>query len=223
MLATKKLYYKGEPKRGFAPSLKSLPLPLDKGKGKKGIGLIKNIISPIETEIIEKLTAGTRVLISGVIYTARDAAHYRLIQALNKGNRLPFDLKGQTLYYMGPSPARPGMIIGSAGPTTSSRMDIYTPRLIAAGIRAMIGKGNRSPEVREAIKKYKAVYLAAIGGAGALLHKSIKQVEAIAYEDLGAEAILRLNVESFPAIVANDIYGEDLFEQGKAKYQRGRK
>ena len=162
---------------------------------------------------------GTRVLISGIIYSARDAAHYRLIQALDKGNELPFNLKGQTLYYMGPSPAKPGQVIGSAGPTTSSRMDIYTPRLIAAGIRAMIGKGNRSLAVREAIKRYKAVYLATIGGAGALLAKSIKQVEIIAYEDLGAEAILRLNVESFPAIVANDIYGQDLFEQGKVKYQ----
>jgi len=169
---------------------------------------------------MEKLTVGTRVLISGVIYTARDAAHQRLVQALDKGDSLPFDLNGQTLYYMGPSPAKPGQIIGSAGPTTASRMDTYTPRLIAAGIRAMIGKGNRSPEVREAIKKYKAVYFATIGGAGALLAKSIKQAEVIAYEDLGTEAILRLTVENFPAIVANDIYGEDLFEQGKAKYQR---
>jgi len=121
---------------------------------------------------------------------------------------------------MGPSPARAGEVIGSAGPTTSSRMDTYTPRLIAAGIRAMIGKGNRSPAVKEAIKEYKAVYFTTIGGAGALLAKSIKQVEVIAYEDLGTEAILRLNVEDFPAIVANDIYGEDLFDQGKAKYQR---
>ena len=179
-----------------------------------------HITSPIRPESIEKLTAGTNVLISGVIYTARDAAHHRLTQALDKGNRLPFDLNGQTLYYMGPSPARPGQVIGSAGPTTSGRMDIYTPRLIAAGIRAMIGKGSRSPAVKEAIKKYKAVYLATIGGAGALIAKSIKRVEVIAYEDLGAEAILRLNVEDFPAIVANDIYGEDLFEQGKARYQR---
>ena len=181
-----------------------------------------NITSPIDAEIIEKLTVGTRVLISGVIYTARDAAHQRLSQALDRGDRLPFDLKGQTLYYMGPSPARPGQIMGSAGPTTSSRMDIYTPRLIAAGIRAMIGKGSRSPEVREAIRKYKAVYLVTIGGAGALLAKSVKQAEVIAYEDLGAEAILRLTVDSFPAVVANDIYGKDLFEQGKAKYQKGK-
>ena len=182
-----------------------------------------NITSPIDTETIEKLRVGTQVLISGVIYTARDAAHKRLIQALDRGEKLPFDLNGQTLYYMGPSPARPGQVIGSAGPTTSSRMDIYTPRLIAAGIRAMIGKGSRSPEVREAIKRYKAIYFATIGGAGALLHRAIKQAEVIAYEDLGTEAILRLNVENFPAIVANDIYGEDLFEQGKAKYQRGGK
>jgi len=182
--------------------------------------LISNITSPIDAETIEKLTVGTKVLISGVIYTARDAAHRRLIQALDKGDKLPFDLAGQTLYYMGPSPARPNHIIGSAGPTTSGRMDIYTPRLIAAGIRAMIGKGSRSAEVKEAIKKYKAVYFAAIGGAGALLAKSIKQVEVVAYEDLGAEAILRLNVDNFPAIVANDIYGNDLFEQGKARYRR---
>ena len=178
-----------------------------------------HITSPIDTEIIEKLTVGTRVLISGVIYAARDAAHRRLIQVLDKGDKLPFDLDGQTLYYMGPSPAKPGQVIGSAGPTTSGRMDIYTPRLIALGIRAMIGKGNRSLAVKEAIKKYKAVYFATIGGAGALLAKSIKQVKVIAYEDVGTEAILQLNVENFPAIVANDVYGEDLFEQGKARYQ----
>ena len=181
-----------------------------------------HIASPIDDKTIEQLTAGTQVLISGVVYTARDAAHHRLIQALDKGERLPFELNGQTLYYMGPSPAKPGQTIGSAGPTTSSRMDIYTPRLIAAGIRAMIGKGSRSPAVREAIKEYKAVYFATIGGAGALLAKSIKQVEVIAYEDLGAEAILRLNVENFLAIVANDIYGNDLFEQSKVKYRRGK-
>ncbi len=181
---------------------------------------IMHITSPIETETIEKLTAGTQVLISGIIYVARDAAHQRLIQALDKKGELPFDPNGQTIYYMGPSPAKPGQVIGSAGPTTSSRMDIYTPRLIAAGIKAMIGKGNRSPAVKEAIKKYKAIYFAAIGGAGALLAKSIKQAEVIAYEDLGTEAILRLKIDNFPAIVANDIYGGDLFEQGKAKYQR---
>jgi len=180
-----------------------------------------HIKSPIDAETIEKLTAGTKVLLSGVIYTARDAAHQRLVQALDRGDRLPFDLSGQTLYYMGPSPARPGQIIGSAGPTTSSRMDGYTPLLLAAGIRAMIGKGSRSPAVRDAIKKHKAVYFAATGGAGALLSKCIKQAEVIAYKELGAEAVLRLTVEDFPAIVANDIYGGDIFEQGKANYRRG--
>jgi fumarate hydratase subunit beta len=181
-----------------------------------------HITSPIDAETIEKLTVGTMVSISGIIYTARDAAHLRLIQALDSGSSLPFDLSGQTIYYMGPSPAKPGQAIGSAGPTTSGRMDIYTPRLIAAGIKAMIGKGSRSPEVKEAIRQHKAVYLAAIGGTGALLAKSVKQAEIIAYEDLEAEAIRRLNVDNFPAIVANDIYGGDLFEEGKAKYQRRR-
>jgi len=178
------------------------------------------ITSPLDAKTVRELTVGTPVLISGVIYTARDAAHQRLIEALDNRERLPFPIKGQTIYYTGPSPARPGRIIGSAGPTTSSRMDMYTPRLLAAGMRAMIGKGNRSPEVREAIQKYKAVYFVAIGGAGALLAQSIKKVEVIAYEDLGTEAIHLLTVENFPAIVANDIYGEDLFEQGKAKYRR---
>lgn len=181
---------------------------------------IMRITSPVDSKVIDKLTAGTQVLISGVIYSARDAAHQRLVQALDKGEKLPFDPAGQTIYYMGPSPARPGQVIGSAGPTTSSRMDVYTPRLIAAGIRAMIGKGNRSPAVREAIKKHKAIYFAAIGGAGAVLAKTIKRAEVIAYEDLGAEAVLRLTVEDFPAVVANDIHGGDLFEQGKARYQR---
>jgi len=179
-----------------------------------------HITSPIDAKTIKELTVGTPVLISGVIYTARDAAHKRLVQALDKREKLPFPLRGQTIYYTGPSPARPGRIIGSAGPTTSTRMDIYTPRLLAAGIRAMIGKGSRSMEVREAMQKYKAVYFVATGGAGALLAQCIKKVEIIAYDDLGPEAIRLLTVENFPAIVANDIYGEDLFEQGKAKYRR---
>lgn len=183
---------------------------------------IMHIKSPIDAKIIEKLTVGTQVLISGIVYTARDAAHQRLTRALDKGDKLPFDLNGQTLYYMGPSPAKPGQVIGSAGPTTSGRMDIYTPRLITAGIRAMIGKGSRSPAVREAIKKYRAIYFVTTGGAGALLAKSIKKADVMAYEDLGTEAILRLDVEDFPAIVANDVYGEDLFEQGKTRYQRAR-
>ena len=180
----------------------------------------KKITTPLTDGVIEQLHAGDAVEITGTIYVGRDSAHKRMIAALDAGEQLPFDPQGQTLYYMGPSPAKPGQIIGSAGPTTSGRMDIYTPRLIAAGIKAMIGKGSRSPAVREAIKEHKAVYLVTIGGAGALLAKSITQAEVIAYEDLGAEAILRLNVENFPAIAANDIYGADLFEQGKAKYQR---
>ena len=179
-----------------------------------------NITSPISAENVEKLKAGTKVLISGVIYTARDAANKRLIQALEKGEKLPFDIKGQTIYYLGPSPTRPGQIIGAAGPTTSRRMDGYTPKLLSNGLRAIIGKGNRSSETRDALKQYKAVYFAATGGAGALLNKTIKKAEVVAYEDLGTEAILRLTVKDFPAVVANDSYGGDIFEEGKAKYQR---
>ncbi len=163
---------------------------------------------------------GTRVLISGVVYTARDAAHRRLVEALAKGGKPPFNLEGQTLYYTGPSPARPGQVIGAAGPTTSSRMDIYTPPLLAAGLKAMMGKGNRSPEVKEAISKHRAIYLATIGGAGALLARAIKKAEVVAYPDLGVEAILRLEVRDFPAIVAVDAYGGDLFQQGRASYQK---
>jgi fumarate hydratase subunit beta len=181
-----------------------------------------NINSPIEPDVIDKLTVGTRVLISGVIYTARDAAHKRIIESLDSGEELLFDPRGQTIYYAGPSPARPGQVIGSIGPTTSGRMDAYTPRLLAYGLRAMIGKGNRSTEVREALVQYKGVYLVAVGGAAALIARSIKQAEVVAYEDLGPEAIRRLTVEGFPAIVANDAHGGDLFEQGKAEYRRGR-
>ena len=181
-----------------------------------------NISSPIEPDIIDNLTAGTRVLISGIIYTGRDAAHKRIIESLDSGEELTFELQGQTIYYAGPSPARPGQVIGSVGPTTSGRMDVFTPRLLAAGLRAMIGKGNRSAAVREAIAQYRGVYLVAVGGAAALIARSIKQVEVVAYEDLGPEAIRRLTVEDFPAIVANDAFGGDLFEQGKAGYRRGR-
>jgi fumarate hydratase subunit beta len=178
-----------------------------------------NIKTPLDEGTIEKLKAGDQVFITGVIYTARDAAHKRLVEALDKGEKLPLDLTNQTIYYMGPSPAKPGQAIGSAGPTTSGRMDSYAPHLMASGLKGMIGKGNRSQAVKDAIKKYKAVYFAAIGGAGALISKSIKKAEVIAYEDLGAEAIRRLEVENFPATVINDIYGGDLYEQGKAKYQ----
>jgi fumarate hydratase subunit beta len=179
-----------------------------------------NITSPINPKAIGELTVGTSVLISGVIYTARDAAHQRIIQALENREKPPFELKGQTIYYTGPSPAPPGRIIGAAGPTTSRRMDAYTPRLLAAGVKVFIGKGGRSAEVRMALRKYKAVYLAAAGGAGALLASAIKEAEVIAYEDLGPEAVMKLTVENFPAVVANDIYGGDLFEMGRKEYKR---
>ncbi|MBN1644110.1 MAG: Fe-S-containing hydro-lyase [Dehalococcoidales bacterium] len=176
---------------------------------------------PLSDGVIEKLRAGTQVLISGIIYAVRDAAHRRLIQSLDKGEKLPFEIRGQTIYYMGPSPARPGQIIGAAGPTTSARMDVFTPRLIESGLKGMIGKGERSAAVKDALKKYKAVYFVTIGGAGALLSKTIKKSEPVAYEELGAEAILKLTVEDFPAVVCNDIYGGDLFEQAKTRYRRG--
>jgi fumarate hydratase subunit beta len=141
-----------------------------------------------------------------------------MVEALDKGETLPFDIKGQTIYYMGPSPAPPGRVIGAAGPTTSARMDVYTPRLFAAGLKGMIGKGTRSLEVRDALKKHKAVYMAAVGGAGALLSKTITKSEVIAYPELGPEAILKLEVKDFPATVINDIYGEDLYVEGKKQY-----
>ncbi len=168
------------------------------------------------------LKAGESVLLSGTLYTARDAAHKRMVDALERGEKLPFDIKGQTLYYTGPSPAPPGRVIGSAGPTTSSRMDEFTPRLLAAGLKGMIGKGPRSPEVREAIKKYRAVYFAAVGGAGALLSKAIVSAEVVAYEDLGPEAVLRLEVKDFPATVINDISGRDLYEEGRQEFRVNR-
>jgi fumarate hydratase subunit beta len=178
---------------------------------------IWNITSPFDERAIKRLRAGDFVSISGVIFTARDAAHKRLVEALKSGN-LPVDIKGQTIYYMGPSPAKPGRVIGSCGPTTSGRMDSFTPELLAFGIKAMMGKGERSSEVREAIKKYKAVYLVTYGGAGALLARSVKKAEVVAYPELGAEAIMRLEVEDFPAIVANDFSGGDLFEREIRKY-----
>jgi fumarate hydratase subunit beta len=180
---------------------------------------VQSIGSPLDEETIKKLKAGDRILITGVIYAARDAAHKRMVETLDRGDNLPFDMNNQIIYYMGPTPARPGQVIGSAGPTTSGRMDSYALGLIAAGLRGMVGKGRRSQAVKDAIKKYKAVYFAAIGGTGALISRSIKKAEVIAYEDLGVEAILRLEVKDFPATVINDIYGGDLYEQGKAKYQ----
>ncbi len=180
--------------------------------------MLKKITFPLTDKAFAALKAGDYVLLSGILYVARDAAHRRIIEALDRGEALPFDIKGQTLYYMGPSPAPPGRVIGSAGPTTSKRMDIYTPRLLAAGLKGMIGKGVRSDEVKKAIKKYKAVYFAAVGGAGALISKTIVKSEVIAYSELGPEAILRLEVKDFPVTVINDVYGGDLYIEGKKKY-----
>jgi fumarate hydratase subunit beta len=177
------------------------------------------VYTPLTDEVIEKLRAGDKVELTGIIYVARDSAHKRFVEALSKGEPLPFDPKGQVIYYMGPSPAPPGKPIGSAGPTTSGRMDPYTIPLLEAGIKGMIGKGERSPQVKEALKKYKAVYFATLGGAAALIASRIKEAKVIAYEDLGAEAVMRLYVEDFPVIVVNDIYGGDAYEAGRAAYR----
>jgi len=177
------------------------------------------LTTPLTDEAIAQLRAGDEVQITGVIYVGRDAAHARLIAALDAGEALPFDPRGQIIYYMGPSPARPGRPIGSAGPTTSYRMDPYTPRLLAQGVKGLIGKGNRSAEVRAALQQHRAVYFAATGGAAALIADSIKEAQIIAYEDLGAEALLKLRVEGLPAIVVNDVYGGDAYEEGQARYR----
>lgn len=169
------------------------------------------ITTPLADEDIAKLKTGDRVFINGVIYTARDAAHRRMIELLDTGADLPFDVRGQIIYYTGPAPAKPGAVIGSCGPTTSYRMDPYAPRLIQRGLKGMIGKGARSDEVKQAMMTHKAVYFAAIGGLGALLAKTVKEAEVIAYPDLGPEAIRRLVVKNFPAIVAIDISGEDIY------------
>ncbi len=176
------------------------------------------ITTPLTDKVIKSLKTGDKVLISGVVYTARDAAHKRLVEAIKDKEKLPFNLKGQIIYFTGPTPAPPGMVIGSAGPTTSSRMDAFSPILIKKGLKAMIGKGPRSKAVIDAIKKYKAVYFAAVGGAAALLSKRIKKAEIIAYEELGTEAIRRLEIEDFPVIVVNDVYGNDLYIHGKRRY-----
>jgi fumarate hydratase subunit beta len=178
------------------------------------------IQTPLTDEMVEKLKIGDKVLVSGFIYTGRDAAHKRLVELVNKGQPLPFDIKGQIIYYVGPTPPKPGKVIGSAGPTSSYRMDPYAPVLLAKGLKGMIGKGSRGKEVIDAMKKYKAVYFAATGGAGALLSKRIKNSEVVAYADLGPEAIRKIEIEDFPAIVVNDTYGRDLYEEGKRKYKK---
>lgn len=180
--------------------------------------MAKNIISPMAPEVLANLKAGDQVLITGVLYVARDAAHKRMVEAIDRGEDLPFDIQGQTIYYMGPSPAKPGEVIGAAGPTTSGRMDAYAPRLMEIGLKGMIGKGARTRPVLDAIQEYKAVYFAGIGGAGALISKCIKKAEVIAYDDLGAEALRRIEVVDFPATVINDMHGGNLYAEGKARF-----
>jgi len=177
------------------------------------------IQTPVTDDIITKLKAGDHVLITGMIYTGRDMAHKYMVEGHQKGEKLPFDIRGQILYYTGPTPAPPGRPIGSAGPTTSYRMDKYAPYLLELGLKGMIGKGPRGQEVKDAIKKHKAVYFAAIGGAGALISKAIHKAELIAYPELGTEAVMRLEVEDFPAVVVNDVYGGDLYRMGVEKYK----
>ena len=180
----------------------------------------RHINAPLKKEELTKLNAGDYVYITGTIYSARDAAHKRLYDAMKKGEKIPMELNDNVIYYLGPTPAKPGQVIGSAGPTTSSRMDKYTPLLLENGLNGMIGKGKRSKEVIDAIKKNKAVYFAAIGGAGALLSKCIKKSEIIAYDDLGTEAIRKMEVENLPVIVVIDSNGNNLYETAVEDYKK---
>ena len=182
----------------------------------------KRITLPLTEELARTLKAGDTVLLTGEIYTSRDAGHKRMCETLAKGEKLPFDPENATIYYVGPTPAQPGQVIGSAGPTTSGRMDAYAPTMMSVGARGMIGKGARLPEVIEAMKKYSGVYFGAIGGAGALLAKQIKKCELVAYEDLGAEALRRLYVEDMPLVVIIDSEGNNLYETGRADYLKKR-
>ncbi len=181
---------------------------------------IKQITTPLSDDVVRDLKAGDAVAITGVIYQARDAAHKKLVALIEAGEPLPFELQGAVVYYMGPSPAKPGNVIGSAGPTTSGRMDAYAPLLMRHGLKGMIGKGLRSQEVKDAMHECTAVYFAATGGAGALLAKSIVGNEVIAWPELGAEAVARLEVKDFPAIVVNDCHGGDLYEEGRKRYAK---
>ncbi len=181
-----------------------------------------SLTTPLKDEDLDKLKAGDMVLLSGAIYTGRDSAHKRMIQALDNSEDLPFDPRGQVIYYVGPTPAPPGRPIGAAGPTTSGRMDAYAPRLIELGLKGMIGKGARSREVIDACIKHKTVYFGAIGGAGALASQRITAAEVIAWEDLGPEAVRRLTVEEFPLVVINDVHGGDLFVEGQQKYAKSK-
>lgn len=180
----------------------------------------REITVPLSDSVVRHLHVGDRVLLSGSVYTARDAAHKRLVEALEAGTPLPFDLPGQVIYYVGPSPTRPGDVIGSAGPTTAGRVDSYTIPLLRQGLKGMIGKGKRTSEIRQALVNFRAVYFVAVGGAAALIADRIRAVELIAYDDLGTEAVRRLTVEKLPLVVANDSYGADLYEQGRNAYRR---
>ena len=183
----------------------------------------KRITLPLTEELARTLKAGDTVLLTGEIYTSRDAGHKRMCETLAKGEELPFDPNNATIYYVGPTPAKPGQVIGSAGPTTSGRMDAYAPTMMSVGARGMIGKGARLPEVIDAMKQYSGVYFGAIGGAGALLAKCIKSAELIAYEDLGAEALRKLYVEDMPLVVIIDSEGRNLYEEGRRAYLEGKK
>jgi len=181
---------------------------------------IKDVTTPLSDADVESLKAGDRVRISGVIYTARDAAHARLFPLLEKGEKLPIDVKGAIIYYTGPTPPRPGDALGSVGPTTASRMDTFTPALLQAGLKGTIGKGYRGQPVKDALKQHAAVYFGSIGGAGAVLSQFVKKADVVAYEDLGTEAIRRLEVAGFPAIVLYDCHGGDLYQDGQKQYAR---
>ncbi|MBI2205403.1 MAG: Fe-S-containing hydro-lyase [Candidatus Rokubacteria bacterium] len=181
---------------------------------------IKDLSTPLSDQDVASLKAGDRVRITGVIYTARDAAHGRLAPLIEKGEKLPIDVRGQIIYYTGPSPARPGDVIGAVGPTTASRMDRFTPALLRLGLKGTIGKGYRGDAVKAALREHQAIYFGAIGGAGAVLSRFVKKAEVVAYEDLGTEAIRRLEVENFPAIVLYDCHGGDLYQEGQKVYAR---
>ena len=178
------------------------------------------LTTPLSEEQARSLKIGDRVLLNGAVYTGRDAAHKRLVALIEQGRELPFDIEGQVIYYVGPTPARPGQVIGSAGPTTSGRMDRYAPILIEKGLRGMIGKGFRADAVRHAMQSYGAVYFGAIGGCAAAISERIKSAEIVAYEDLGTEAIRRIEVEDFTVVVVNDTHGGDLYREGMEQYGR---
>ena len=180
---------------------------------------IKRIQTPLADDVIQSLKAGEKVLLSGFIYTARDAAHKRFAEVLDAGEELPFDIRGQVIYYCGPAPAPPGKVIGSCGPTTSSRMDVYAPRLIRLGLKGMIGKGKRSDAVKKALQEHRAVYFGATGGAGALIARTVVASQVIAYEDLGPEAVVRLEVSDMPLFVINDTFAGDLYQEGMERYK----